>query len=657
MAEVDLGKYLRLVWKWLWLMVLCVLIGSGASYIASKSMQPTYRTSLVLMVGETLANPTVRTDDILTSQRLAAAYAGLATSQPVLEATVQSLGLEGTWRDLRTNVLVVQTEASQLIEIRVTASNPQQAKDIADEVARQVERNSPTADYTKQLEQRRQFVEQQLDDLQNNIKQAEVEVAGKKAQLETEISARGVMDRQDEIRALELKISNWRTTYGALLASYQGRSPSTITVIEPPFVPTVPISPNVNANVLMAAALGLLLALAAAFLIEYLSDSVSTAEDAERLLGLPLVGAIPRLLEGTQSGAALVSLQAPLSAPAEAYRVLCTNLRFALLDNASPTLLVTSPGPCEGKTTTAVNLATSFAHSGMRTILVDADLRKPALHELFFVGNESGLTSLLIPPPIRALGEPNANRGNRALGDERDKDADLEQRVKDYLVQTENPDLFLLPSGPRPAHIARVLSASRMEQVLRALHSVADVVVLDSPPVLPVADTAILAAKTTGVVIVMHAGRTRRRSFFLAKKALVKARAQVLGVVLNGVARRDIHQYAYQYELEQPKRSRLHSARSALASLFDGLRGRLATAGEKASLMAAQGRWTPGVRHAEARVADVLEKWTPVSPTPLLQHRRDDDLVRRRQGSLDDGNQFLQVPEIPEPPGTVKPVS
>jgi non-specific protein-tyrosine kinase len=205
----------------------------------------------------------------------------------------------------------------------------------------------------------------------------------------------------------------------------------------------------------------------------------------------------------------LITLTDPRSAAAEAYRKLRTNLTFTALDRPLETLLVTSAATGEDKSTVLANLAVSMAQGERRTILVDADLRRPALHEIFGVSNERGLTTMMVEeaameaPPLLPVGVDN---------------------------------LWLVPSGPLPPNPADLLGSSRMEAALAALKARADVVLLDAPPVIAVTDTAVLSTKVDGVLIVVSAGRTRREHALQAKELLERVHARVLGAVLNNAA-------------------------------------------------------------------------------------------------------------------------
>jgi len=203
----------------------------------------------------------------------------------------------------------------------------------------------------------------------------------------------------------------------------------------------------------------------------------------------------------------LVTVTHPRSPVSEAYRQLRTNIQFYSLDHPIQTLLVTSPSPQDGKSTTVANLAVTFAETGRDVLAVDCDLRRPTLHRTFGVSNEGGLTALI--------------REERSL--------------TEVMLSTDVPHLRVLPSGPLPPNPSELLGSQRMERVIEALRDAADVVLFDSPPTVSVTDAAILGAKMDGVLLVVSVGKTKRDHVVRAKQLLNRVNAKVLGVVLNNV--------------------------------------------------------------------------------------------------------------------------
>jgi len=211
----------------------------------------------------------------------------------------------------------------------------------------------------------------------------------------------------------------------------------------------------------------------------------------------------------------LVTLTAPRSAAAEAYRTLRTNVQLSSIDNPIRALLVTSASADEGKSTTLANLAVSFAQAGQRVVLVDSDLRRPSLHTIFGVANERGLTTML-----------------------------LEDDAEAPLVDTAVPSLRLLPSGPVPPNPSELLGSRRIEQGIERLRSQSDLLLFDAPPALAVSDAAVLSRKVDAVLLVVSAGKTKRDHASRARQQLERAGARLLGVVLTNAT---VEEAVYSY--------------------------------------------------------------------------------------------------------------
>src|SRR5579884_4216568 len=555
MSEIDLRRYIGIFGKWLWLIALCCALAGGVSYQITRSLPPTYLTSTTLVVGEIATDPKVTADQLNTDQRLADAYVDMARRQPILQATVDTLRLGIPWWQLQGQVLATR-DGPQMVTIRVVDTNPRRAKAIADEVARQLILQSPTTENERNLEQRRQFVQAQLDSLQANIQQAEQTLAEKQDALNQATGARTVLDLQDQINALNAKIAGWRSTYASLLGAEDVKPANNLTLLEPAFLPTEPNGPNLRANVATAAALGFLLAFGAALLIEYLDDALRTPDQAARALSLPSLGSIASMGRIRRASDVLMPLRKPSSPIAEAYRMLRTNVQLAAGDASALVVLVTSPGLHEGKSTTSANLAISFAQSGKRTILVDADLRHPSLHTLFHLDNCDGLSELLASdtkPHDSQTREP------------RSVSADVKRRIEACLVPTSIPLLRVLTTGQTPAsNSSELLSSPRTELVLTILRGLAEVIILDSPPVLPVADTTILAARGMAVVLVLQAGKTRPQDARLAAQNLRHAQARILGLVLNKAQAATPNYYAYRYPPDAANRDAVEPPQAPL---------------------------------------------------------------------------------------------
>jgi capsular exopolysaccharide synthesis family protein len=330
-----------------------------------------------------------------------------------------------------------------------------------------------------------------------------------------------------------------------------------IVVVEPASMRMVeePVRPRKLRNTALGAVVGALLAGGLVFLFEYLDDTIHTPDDASRMLGLDTLAAIGRLAKGEEE---LVGVTHPHSPVAEAFRILYTNIRFSSPDSPLRTILVTSPGVTEGKSITVANLAAAMAQAGLSVVVVDADLRHPRLHQLF------GL-------------DLHAEEG---VGDQRGwglSGSLLAGCTDGRLHPTQIEGLQVLPSGELPPNPAGLLGSRRMEELLDQLTHQVDVVLIDSPPVLPVADAALLAHRVDGVLLVLKASHTPRKAARQAVESLRQVGANLVGVVLNAVpTSRGRYYYGY-YEYHQDRnagRKRRPRQRKSLPAVAQQQSGR-----------------------------------------------------------------------------------
>lgn len=214
----------------------------------------------------------------------------------------------------------------------------------------------------------------------------------------------------------------------------------------------------------------------------------------------------------------LIVHEDPKSPIAEAYRTLRTNLQFAKVNSELRTIMFTSSGPAEGKSTTIANVAVALAQSGRSIILVDCDLRKPVQHRIFGKRNK-GVTNILVD----------------------------ESPAEAFLQDTEIDNLRILPSGPIPPNPSELLSSSKMVELFTELKELADIVLIDAPPTIAVTDAAVMAAKVDGIVLVIDSTSVRPEMAQKAKELLVKANGHILGAILNRVEIEDEHAYYYYY--------------------------------------------------------------------------------------------------------------
>ncbi|MBN1260062.1 MAG: polysaccharide biosynthesis tyrosine autokinase [Anaerolineae bacterium] len=520
---MELNDYLKVLKNWWWLIIACVVIASGASYVGTLNMARIYQATTTVMIGQSLQRANPNSQDLWISQQLAQTYAAVVKRRPILKDAAEALGLN--FIPNPANISTRQVEGTQLLEISVRDTDAERARALADEIANQLKLQSPTSNSEQE---RQSFVDAQLQDIETKIEATQSEIESEQGKLETANSARAIQQHQSNISALQQKLFSYQQNYAALLMTVQGGT-NYISVIEPAIPPSYPISPNVPQTVILGAAVGLALGLGGAFLSELLDDTVKTPDDVNRVTNLPTLGTIAAMNGNAPEDRLIVEHQ-PLSTISESYRVLRTNIQFSFVDKPMRTICVTSPGPSEGKSVTLANLAVSMAQSGLKVVAVDSDLRRPTIHKIFNLSNELGLSHAAVHH---------------------------DRCVTDNLQETNIENLWVMTSGPLPPNPAEILGSERMKEILEELQTFADLVLFDTPPALVVTDAVVLATRVDGVVLVNDAGATRRIMARRAAEELRRVRANVIGVVLNRMKLQDgsyYYQYYYYDEQGHPKR-------------------------------------------------------------------------------------------------------
>jgi succinoglycan biosynthesis transport protein ExoP len=272
-------------------------------------------------------------------------------------------------------------------------------------------------------------------------------------------------------------------------------------------------------NTILASVVGLMLALGIVFLVEFLDDTLKTPEEVEHALGVPVLGFIAEMQYKGKGDEVYVTRQ-PRSPVSEAFRSLRTNLEYASVQKPIRTLIVTSPEPSEGKTTIAVNLAAIYSQGKRSVALVDADMRHPNVHRYMGLSNRDGLSNLF---------------------------RDQSDVVKVSRNKVDLPKLTIITTGSLPPNPAELLGSDRMGWILEELQSIADMVVIDTPPSL-VADAQVLAAKVDAVLLVIKPGKTSAEAARSSMELYRRAGVRVVGVVLNRIPRNRSYYYGgYKY--------------------------------------------------------------------------------------------------------------
>ena len=518
---MELKRFVEVLWQRIWLVVLATVLVAGMTYGLSITTIPTYSATTTLSI-----NPgSDPSSDPYSSYRLSTEVAPTYVEQiksPVISSQVmQRLGVR---YDPEKVVTVSQVRDTQLIQVTAVHSNPGLAQAIADTTAQVfVEQNSSV--------QRARY--------QAGLADIEAQIAGIEGQIgDTQKAIASTGDPTDpdnlrmpefarlELTRLETELTSLQTRYVILLRSAEdfrlamARYTDTLSVFAPAELPLVPVAPRILLNTVLGLISGLVLGVSTAFLLEYLDDSIRSPEDLEKGLGLQALGVIGLMKDVHGLTDALVTAPQRRAATLEAYHVLRTNLGFSDVDNPNGSILVTSAGPREGKSTTLVNLGIVMAQAGRNVVLVDTDLRRPSLHKFFDLKNAQGLSDLLLQPGL----------------------------PDDSLLQATGVEgLRILTSGPLPKNPPDVLGSKKMGQIVEALRQQADMVLLDSPPVIGMADASLLAAQAQNAVLVVDIEQTPRDVLRQAKELLEKADARVLGAIVNRLAPSRRGGYYYYY--------------------------------------------------------------------------------------------------------------
>jgi len=372
---------------------------------------------------------------------------------------------------------------------------------------------------------REQEIKRVIDSIKNEYEMARSNEGSIRGLLSaTNSEALNVNDKLIEYKVLSREADTNRQLYDALIKRIKEQSiteqvrSANVLIVENAEKPSSPVSPKTARNLFLGIILGLLGGIGMVFFAEYLDQTIKSPEDAEAKLGVSVLGMIP-LLKTPEHPIEQIVQKEPISAFTENYKAIRTALLLSAADHPPQKLLVTSAQPEEGKTVTAVNLATAIAQSDYSVLLVDADLRKPRLYKALGLPNSKGLSTYL-------AGASDMN-----------------------IIQAGPlPNLSVITSGPIPPNPSELLSSNRLNEMLSALSEKYDIIIFDAPPLLSVADGLILSKLLDGTLVIARAGKTSYDDVRKSLKSLSDLNARVLGVVINALdAKKNDYYYRYHY--------------------------------------------------------------------------------------------------------------
>ena len=534
--SADLRKYFWLIWRWAWLIALTAVLAALGAYIFSRMQTPIYQANTTILVNKSASSQASNYSAIyLTSERLTSTYAAMLTKKPMMDKVIERLGIKDT--TLEFNVKVNPVRDTQLLQLLVESTDPYMAANVANELVtvftdeiRKLQESKYLASKDN-LQSQLTYLEKQIEDnskaldtlIQNNIKLIQQQPSSNEVITEPTqtLEERARQLNTPEIDQLETRLTQYRQIYASVLASYEqvrlaeAQTTTSFIQVEMAVPPEKAIRPQVLRNTLLAAIVGLMLAIGVIFAIEFLDDTIRDPETITSLTGLPVLATISR---HEQTANEPITQAHPRSPVSKSFRSLRTNVKYAGVDKPIRRLIISSPTPEDGKTTIATNLATALAQGGSKVVLIDADLRRPRIHKVFGLENKVGLSSLFVQPEIYADG---------------------------YFQSVKTENLHILPSGGTPPNPSELLGSRKMNEILKQMEEKYDIILLDTPPVLTVTDAVALSSSVDGILIVAKIGKTKQAALLQAIEQLRQVNANIIGLVINDVDTRSARYYYY----------------------------------------------------------------------------------------------------------------
>jgi polysaccharide biosynthesis transport protein len=508
---MDLKAYITPLLKYWWLLLFSALIAATTTFIVMQMQPKIYQSRTSLIIGRAIYQPNPSGNDFYLSQQLASFYADLAIREQVRTGTMAALGM-----DWLPQYSASFSPNSQLLEIIVMDTVPERAQAVANELAKQLIKQTPV-DANAQDQGNEEFISKQLTQLRQKITETENAIQQKQKDLQDLTSARQIADAQLEIATLESKLSTLQNNYALLLSNSDKGANNSLTVFEPADLPTQPVSSKKVIMVLLAITIALTISGGAAYLLEFLDDTLKSSEEITKLLHLPVLGYISQI-KADENEPSYISKQ-PLSPFSDSFRSLRTKLDFVSVNNPMKVLLVTSAGVGEGKTFVSINLATIYAQGGKSVVLIDGDLRKPNIHRSLGLPNEKGLSDFFLGT------------------------IKLNEIIQDW----GNEGIKVVTSGSLPPNPAELFGMQKMNYLLEQMGRIADIIIIDSPPLM-INDSVILATKADAVLLVIRHGFMRKRSIVEALNQIKEVGGNIAGVVLNRIPRSSGDYYYRNYK-------------------------------------------------------------------------------------------------------------
>ncbi len=549
---MELQEYIRIFRKWLWLILVAAFVGGGLGFVVASGRPPQYSAQTIISIGRVIDQQNVTSGDIRLGIDLAPTYVQLLGARDLLQGVIDRLSLQMSTSNLSSAFKTSVPTGTSLLQIQVTYNDPLLAASIANALAEELIQSSPS-NLTQDQQQQVTLGNQQISDLTKQITAQRETLAQYDGQLAVATNADDIA-RITQLRSGVIDQINQATTsiaqFQSTISNIQ-QGTNSLTIVERAIVPTTPSGTGVVTTTLTGAAVAVALIVGVVLLIEYLDDRIKSPEIAVQTLAIPVLGAIPQFgKRDAPYPERLISSLESMSPEAEAYRRLRTNLMFTSSNGngKKSVIVITSAGPSEGKSVTTANLAVTMALAGVQVLLVDADLRRPKLHEIFGLKNDIGLTTLL-------LAEDSSKSADA------DNEGQAYKHLRECLQQTDVPKLRVITTGFVPSNPSEVLGSALMQRWISTFRSTnnIDVIIIDTPPALLFSDSSLIASVAEAeVVLVIDGRRTRRAAALQTKEQFEQLGLKIKGTVMNRLdpseqsGHYNNYGYGYGYYYAQP---------------------------------------------------------------------------------------------------------
>jgi capsular exopolysaccharide synthesis family protein len=509
--DIELRHLLQTARKWWWLLPVLPILFAGLGVTLANRQPEKYSATATILVAPNGTTSTTDYNAILTAQSLTTTYSALIETTPILQQVIDQLGLNMSTAALKELVDVQPSAEIQQIKINVNDENPDEAAAIANAVMNAfiTKLQTDSAQTTNDL---RFEVDRQVEELNTQLGNLEDQIAVQ----DTLGTSRDVIQQMttnaDNLRTLLARLTQLQTTL-------RNNSLDTATSAQPwqeATAPSTPFAPQPSVNLIFGLIAGLAATAALIVLLASLDNTVKTSLDGRDNVGLPVIATLSKISRLGYGRRRVFVITAPNTSATEEIRLLRTNVEYVTRSKQSPLVGITSPGTGDGKSTLAANLAASLALAGYRTLLLDADLRRPKQHEIFQLQNQAGVKQVLAG----------------------------ERRWQDVVRGNVVPNLAILPSGGHADNASDLLGVGRMDALLTELKSTYQFVIVDLPPALGLSDALIVSADLDGVLVAARSGKTQVGELRHAIDALTQSGAHPLGVAITAARVPQIDYYS-----------------------------------------------------------------------------------------------------------------